>query len=461
MKEDHLSSIRLKYGSYEHECAALNEELTTLLMKLDAIESNGDVEIKKNRKEAVKAIMDLQDVITELHKAAVSLSIFYRSCVSSPRYQQVITQLPVEDASEAEKDIEIPVRVVSSQPCLRRQESVHRVPVFSADEFDAARRAAYAQENLQRRMEAERGECSERDEEMEHALEEERVEEIRKLIAAAQKRKQKALDHMLDETLDEVMNQNAKPTNPAPKVSTSTEVVEPVEPVEPMEPMESMERTEPMRSMQSEGYDDVHSTYQPKYQWLRQGNRICVVIVDVDFDQHSLRCATRTDLSVPSLVIDGYRVVPVNRIAPSFFDARTLFRYVPFTTVIPIPDECVDLSVPPEVMYFDSDRVLQVTYAILPRTRMQMQHPMYVRMPFFGSPHTHAMDAGVYDPYEREQCGGVAYYDPRDEEGEEEEEDYTSPYYCNPYSFRRQQHFCRDCHSPFFGGNIWWCVCWQ
>ena len=176
MKEDHLSSIRLKYGSYEHGCAALNEGLTTLLVKLDAVESNGDVEIKKNRKEVVKAIMDLQDVITELHKAAIALSIFYRSCVSSPRYQQVITQLPAEDASEAEKDIEIPVHVVSSQPRLRRQESVHRVPVFSADEFDAARRAAYAQEDLQRRMEEERGEYRERDEEAERGLEEERVE---------------------------------------------------------------------------------------------------------------------------------------------------------------------------------------------------------------------------------------------------------------------------------------------
>ena len=440
MKEDHLSSIRLKYGSYEHECAALNEGLTTLLVKLDAIESNGDVEIKKNRKEVVKAIMDLQDVITELHKAAIALSIFYRSCVSSPRYQQVITQLPAEDASEAEKDIEIPVHVVSSQPRLRRQESVHRVPVFSADEFDAARRAAYAQEDLQRRMEEERGEYRERDEEAERGLEEERVEEIRKMIAAAQeKRKQKALDHMLDETLDEVMSEKATPAH-TPK----------------MMPMPSAE-AEPEPEVEPEP-ECVCSTYQPKYQWLRQGNRICVVILDVDFDQHSLRCATRTDLPTPSLVIDGYRVVPVKRAAPTFppfFESRSLCRYVPFTTVIPIPDECVDLSVPPEVMYFDGDRILQVTYSIRSPARVRMQQPMYVRMPFFGSPHTHAVDVDPYDPYEREQRGGVAYYDPRDEEGEEEEEDYTNPYYCNPYSFRRQQHFCRDNYSPFFGGNIW------
>ena len=140
---------------------------------------------------------------------------------------------------------------------------------------------------------------------------------------------------------------------------------------------------------------------------------------------------------------------------PPFFESRSLCRYVPFTTVIPIPDECVDLSVPPEVMYFDGDRILQVTYSIRSPARVRMQQPMYVRMPFFGSPHTHAVDVDPYDPYEREQRGGVAYYDPRDEEGEEEEEDYTNPYYCNPYSFRRQQHFCRDNYSPFFGGNIW------
>ena len=158
--------------------------------------------IKKNRKEVVKAIMDLQDFITELHKAAISLSIFYRNRVSSSRYQRVITQLPDESAVE-EKDIEIPVRVVSGKSPLMRQESVHHIPVLSPDAFNAARRAAYEQERIQQQMEEERGD---RATEMEHALEEERVNEIRKMVASAKQRKEKELDRVLDETLDEVLN---------------------------------------------------------------------------------------------------------------------------------------------------------------------------------------------------------------------------------------------------------------
>lgn len=461
------------------------------------------MEIKKNRKEVVKAIMDLQDFITELHKAAISLSIFYRNRVSSSRYQRVITQLPDESTVE-EKDIEIPVRVVSGKSPLMRQESVHHIPVLSPDAFNAARRAAYEQERIQQQMEEERGD---RATEMEHALEEERVNEIRKMVASAKQRKEKELDRVLDETLDEVLNH---------KESARDEACERVEPscerraepsrerrVEPdrvceskpsftplsespsyehipereqthqrypepsyehypepsYEPLPEREQTEQPRTPER-----IEVTYQPKYQWLKKGSEMYLILIDVDFDQDSLRCITRSDLSPPVLVIEGYRVIPMKRHPLSlsaFYHPRSICQYLPFTTVIPIPKERLNLDVPPKVIYYDEDRVLQVTYQILPPTRAFHQQPFYQNMPFFYSPHREAFSG--YEPYEesreRAEDEGL-FYDPRDEE-EEENDDYSSSYYCNPYSFRRQQRRYPGRYSPFFGGNIWWDVCCQ
>lgn len=469
--------------------------------------------IKKNRKEVVKAIMDLQDFITELHKAAISLSIFYRNRVSSSRYQRVITQLPDESAVE-EKDIEIPVRVVSGKSPLMRQESVHHIPVLSPDAFNAARRAAYEQERIQQQMEEERGD---RATEMEHALEEERVNEIRKMVASAKQRKEKELDRVLDETLDEVLNHKESASGKvesARRAEPSCEHSEPLRerraepscerhaepdrvceskpsftplsesqpsyerlpereqthqrypepsyehyPEPSYEPLPEREQTEQPRTPER-----IEVTYQPKYQWLKKGSEMYLILIDVDFDQDSLRCITRSDLSPPVLVIEGYRVIPMKRHPLSlsaFYHPRSICQYLPFTTVIPIPKERLNLDVPPKVIYYDEDRVLQVTYQILPPTRAFHQQPFYQNMPFFYSPHREAFSG--YEPYEesreRAEDEGL-FYDPRDEE-EEENDDYSSSYYCNPYSFRRQQRRYPGRYSPFFGGNIWWSVCCQ
>ena len=90
LKDDFLYPIRLTFSTYEYDCGMLNENLTKELLSLDGVISNGNEEIRTKRKEQVKRILNLQDKITQMHKQAVALSMFYRSCLSQHRYQALL-----------------------------------------------------------------------------------------------------------------------------------------------------------------------------------------------------------------------------------------------------------------------------------------------------------------------------------------------------------------------------------
>ena len=145
LKDDYLYDIRLNYSTYEYDCGMLNENLTRELLNLDGITSNGNEEIRTKRKEQVKRILQLQDETTILHKKAATLSLFYRSFVSAPRYQALLAPQepgsPIPTSPIVEEPPEEPVNL-QKHASLKRTKSVHVIPVLSPQEFEEARRHA-------------------------------------------------------------------------------------------------------------------------------------------------------------------------------------------------------------------------------------------------------------------------------------------------------------------------------
>ena len=173
LKDDFLYSIRLNYSSYEYDCGMLNEHLTSELLKLDGVISNGNEDIRKQRKDQVQRILFLQEAVTRLHEKAVALSMFYRSCVAQPRYQALLSQSaeppdvevplspqPPEEPVQETPAEELPKPLLQKQPSLQRSKSVHVIPVMSPEEFAKARQqasqASEAKENLSPEEEARR-----------------------------------------------------------------------------------------------------------------------------------------------------------------------------------------------------------------------------------------------------------------------------------------------------------------
>ena len=174
--------------------------------------------------------------------------------------------------------------------------------------------------------------------------------------------------------------------------------------------------------------DEIKGDYMPKYQWLRRGNKLNLILVNVEFDKSSLRCVTKPSSPTPKLIIQGYRIVQETRPQGYYgvlYGMRPSYKYVPFTTVIQLPDIKVDLSQPPEVLYYDDESVMQVTYLI------KQDEPKRVPV----QPQRRWEDAD----------DGYGYYPRRSMY-------QRSPYdaYGDPYGRAAPMSF-----SPLFGSNFW------
>lgn len=523
LKDDFLYPIRLTYSTYEYDCGMLNENLTRELMKLDGVTSNGNEDIRQKRKVQVKRILELQDKITELHKMAVKLSLFYRSCVAQPRYQMLLSQdsdspdiqlpsspVPVEETPNSPvSDQPDSVPVLQKQPSLRRKQSVHRITVLSPEEFEARKRGMEVEsensdvasdteelpcevgpsmnsEGMDMEEEKARMEEERRREEKERERMEE--EELARLEEEALKRKQKAerIQKRKEEEREKRLKREEEEKERKKKEEEERKRREEEERKKReeeerrrMEEERERKEDEELLGMEEEDNDSenspevtedddevIQSDYRPKYQWLQQGNKLLLMLMDVDFDQKSLRCITKPGKPTPSVIIQGYRIV--KEVQPCgyygmFYGSKPMYKYIPFTTVIPFPSIEVDLKKAPSAMYYDDQNILQLTYNIVPKRskpspvvpkkRVTHKQPRevqrreepryYVNNPFYPN-HEYA-----------------APYDPRYEEEDEEEPDYRDRYYRNPYSPYRQQRSnpyrsgSGSPFYPFFGGDMW------
>ena len=177
--------------------------------------------------------------------------------------------------------------------------------------------------------------------------------------------------------------------------------------------------------------DEIQGDYMPKYQWLRQGNKLNLILVNVDFDKSSLHCVTKPASPTPKLIIQGYRIVQETRPQGYYgvlYGMRPSFKYVPFTTVIQLPDIKVDLSQAPKVLYYDDESVMQVTYTI------KQEEPKRAPAP-----------ARPQRRWDDEDDGYGRYYPRRSGYSRSPFDAYEDPYRrSTPMAF-----------SPFFGGNFW------
>lgn len=179
--------------------------------------------------------------------------------------------------------------------------------------------------------------------------------------------------------------------------------------------------------------DEIQGDYMPKYQWLRQGNKLNLILVNVDFDKSSLHCVTKPASPTPKLIIQGYRIVQETRPQGYYgvlYGMRPSFKYVPFTTVIQLPDIKVDLSQAPKVLYYDDESVMQVTYTI------KQEEPKRAPAP---------APARRQRRWNDEDEGYGRYYPRRSGYSRGPFDAYEDPYRrSTPMAF-----------SPFFGGNFW------
>ena len=198
---------------------------------------------------------------------------------------------------------------------------------------------------------------------------------------------------------------------------------------EPSSMEEEEEEEEEEATPEVNEVDEIQGDYMPKYQWLRQGNKLNLILVNVDFDKSSLRCVTKPASPTPKLIIQGYRIVQETRPQGYYgvlYGMRPSFKYVPFTTVIQLPDIKVDLSQAPKVLYYDDENVMQVTYTI------KQEEPK--RAP-----------AQPQRRWDDEDEGYGRYYPRRSGYSRSPFDAYEDPYRrSTPMSF-----------SPFFGGNFW------
>ena len=197
--------------------------------------------------------------------------------------------------------------------------------------------------------------------------------------------------------------------------------------------MEEEEEEEEESTPEVNEVDEIQGDYMPKYQWLRQGNKLNLILVNVDFDKSSLHCVTKPASPTPKLIIQGYRIVQETRPQGYYgvlYGMRPSFKYVPFTTVIQLPDIKVDLSQAPKVLYYDDESVMQVTYTI------KQEEPKRAPAPAPARPQRR---------WDDEDEGYGRYYPRRSGYSRGPFDAYEDPYRrSTPMAF-----------SPFFGGNFW------
>lgn len=591
LKNDYLYAIRLSYSTYEYDCGMLNENLTSKLLALDGVSSNGNEEIRIKRREQVKRILTLQDETTVLHTRAVALSNFYRAFVSSPRYQALLSSQEVPMSPVVEEPSEEPVEKTKTEakPSLKRAKSVHVVHVMSPEEFEEARRSkesameeetsepkskeedeearhrrkaekrkakrqakqAKRREEEEARREAEeearkQAEEAKREAEEAQRAEEEarrqveearkRVEEARKRAEEAQKRaeeerrkseeearrraeeeeaerraeeeakRQEELRKQVEEAAkreaeEKAAREAALKRQAEEEAAHQAELKKQEEKTEPKEdetkvpvavsskekPAESSddessdsftsaeEDTNPEVEEAEESDDDslegIRSDYNPKYQWLRQGNKLHLMLMNVDFDQKSLRCITRPSKPTAKVVIQGYRIEkneqPTGYYA-MFYGSRPSYRYIPFTTVLTLPDVPIDFKKAPRATYYDDQSVMDITYTL----KEEEEKPRVVRGHKRASPQPMSMPSRDEEPRRIvanpfypdmpvDSPSRRGYRDPRYEDYDSDGESgyYSSPYYRNPYNPYRQQRRGGDSFYPFFGNGLWWIVC--
>ena len=597
LKNDYLYAIRLSYSTYEYDCGMLNENLTSKLLALDGVSSNGNEEIRIKRREQVKRILTLQDETTVLHTRAVALSNFYRAFVSSPRYQALLSSQEIPMSPVVEEPSEEPVEKpqTETKPPLKRAKSVHVVHVMSPEEFEEARRGkesameeetsepkskeeeeearhrrkaekrkakrqarqAKRHEEEEARREAEeearrQAEEAKREAEEAQRAEEEarrqveearkRVEEARKRAEEAQKRaeeerrkseeearrraeeeeaerraeeeakRQEELKRQAEEAAKREAEEKAA-REAAMKRQEEEEAAHQAELKKQQEEEEAKKQEEEAKKQEEEAkkvpvavstkeksaesedessdsftsaeedttpeveeaeesdddsLEGIRSDYNPKYQWLRQGNKLHLMLMNVDFDQKSLRCITRPAKPTAKVVIQGYRIEkneqPTGYYA-MFYGSRPSYRYIPFTTVLTLPDVPIDFEKAPRATYYDDQSVMDITYTLKEeeKPRVMRGHkrasPQPMSMPSREEPRR--MVANPFYPDMPVESSRRGYRDPRYEDYDSDGESgyYSSPYYRNPYNPYRQQRRGGDSFYPFFGNGLWSIVC--
>ena len=584
LKDDFLYPIRLTFSTYEYDCGMLNENLTKELLSLDSVISNGNNEIKSKRKEQVKRILDLQDKITHMHKKAVALSMFYRSCLKQTRYQALLqpesptVEVPATPVPKEEPTI-TPVKeetTLKKQPSLQRKRSVHTIPVLSPEEFEARRSAmknavesetmeveedkkaarkakkharkvarrkereeerrreeekkkeeemARKEEEMKKRMEEEKREeeMKKREEEMERKKreEEKRVEEMKKKEEEMKKReeemerkkreeeeerkreeeekrkeeeekrkreeeeKRKEEEERKREEEEERREEEERKKEEEKRMEEEKRKEEEKKKIEEEEKRKEEEKKKKEEEEEKEeeksdsdmdvessdsemdvdskpevteadDLDNVKSTYSPRFEWMVKEGKLNLILLDVDFDQKSLRCITRPSTPTPKLILQGYRVVRRER--PNgyygmFYNNVPAYRYVPFTTVIPLPNVDVDLTHTPEALYYDDQNILQISYTL---KKEKKENRIPVRRV------DEEEDNDAHRPFYSDRRYPNAFRDPRfDDNTDDDDRYYSNPYYSNPYNPYRQRRYTnprRSYSSPFdslFGGSMW------
>ena len=208
---------------------------------------------------------------------------------------------------------------------------------------------------------------------------------------------------------------------------------------------------------EADDLDNVKSTYSPRFEWMVKEGKLNLILLDVDFDQKSLRCITRPSTPTPKLILQGYRVVRRER--PNgyygmFYNNVPAYRYVPFTTVIPLPNVDVDLTHTPEALYYDDQNILQISYTLKKEKKKENRIP--VRRV------DEEEDNDAHRPFYSDRRYPNAFRDPRfDDNTDDDDRYYSNPYYSNPYNPYRQRRYMnprRSYSSPFdslFGGSMW------
>lgn len=148
---------------------------------------------------------------------------------------------------------------------------------------------------------------------------------------------------------------------------------------------------------EDDSLEGIRSDYNPKYQWLRQGNKLHLMLMNVDFDQKSLRCITRPSKPTAKVVIQGYRIEkneqPTGYYA-MFYGSRPSYRYIPFTTVLTLPDVPIDFKKAPRATYYDDQSVMDITYTL----KEEEEKPRVVRGHKRASPQPMSMPSREEEP---------------------------------------------------------------
>ena len=326
----------------------------------------------------------------------------------------------MEEEKEEEEEQK---RRMEEEEQKRRMEEEAKREKERKEEEERKRLEKLAEEQRKKReIEEEQRKQREKEEEERKKREQKRIEAMHR---AEQKRKATEEARLQAEEARRKAEEAAKQAEEARRKAEEAEAME-VESSESETSSMEEEGSNPEGSEEEVEEEEIQGDYMPKYQWLRQGNKLNLILVNVDFDKSSLRCVTKPANPTPKLIIQGYRIVQETRPQGYYgvlYGMRPSYKYVPFTTVIQLPDIKVDLSHPPEVLYYDDESVMQVTYKI----KQEVPKRAPVR------------------PQRRWEDESDEYYPRRSAYQRSPFNGYENPYRrSTPMSF-----------SPFFGGNFW------